>query len=375
MKSIHYIFLLVAIFFTTNRLVAQTVADSTYSEVGSAYQNNLRELLKSDSLKFMQMSDSTFILEVGDTLLVLKVFSKDLVRKVTPIAPEPVVVEEIKKEKLWKIKGSFALNFANVGLSNWAGGGNASISVGGIFSASAKRETKASIWEHAIRAAYGVTRVGGFGVEKSDDDLRISSQYSKKFDKNWSISFRSEFGSQFNDGFRIDRNTRERLDLISSILAPARLEVSSGIRFSSKFGKNNESQISNTLSPATGKLTYVLDERVDETDYGIEEGKNMLSEVGIQFYSSFETKPTKNLNLQNSLRLFANYQDIEKIDVNWETLFVFKINKFLNTNFSTNLIYDDDTEIEEKNDAGEVIAKGPKVQFKHVLNVGMNFLF
>jgi len=376
-KITYFSFLLFLLSIVFSHLVS---AQQQAPKQDTVYRDKVKELLASDSLRLLQVNDSTFMLELGDTLYLLSLSSVDYIRQVqtsgdssaAALATSP---EQEEEENPWSLQGSFALNFSNVGFSNWAGGGNPAISVGGIFALDSKRETDKSVWEYHLRTAYGITRVGGFGVEKSDDDLRFSTQYSRKFDKNWSISFRSEFGSQFNDGYQLDNTTRERLDLISSILAPARLEISSGIRFASTFGKEKQVQISNTISPATGKMTFVLDERVDETDYGLEEGNTVLSEVGIQLYSSIEAKPIKNLNLQNTLRLFANYRHIENIDVNWETLLVYKINKFFNTNFSTNLIYDDDTDIAVKNDAGEVIASGPRVQFKHVLNVGMNFIF
>lgn len=353
----------------------------------SVYTDQIKEIFSADSIKLLGLNDSTFIFETGDTVLVLIVSDRSYRQKVEKPQPADSVVQANSKpvasaqlpekkegDNKWKLKGTLGFNFANVGLENWAGGGNSSISIGGIGSFIARKEYKGGLWEHNLRLAYGLTRVGNFGIEKSDDALQYSTQYSKKFKEHWSVSFRSEFSTQAAEGYKIDKVTRDRLELISNFMAPGRLEVSSGILYSTKDEDGNV-QFSASISPATGKLTFVLADSVDETDYGLEEGNKLLSEVGAQFYSAFSAKVLKNISFQNTVRLFANYNRVQNIDVNWETLMVLKVNKFLNTNFATNMIYDDDTDIKVRDEQGEVVAEGPRLQFKHVLNVGVNFIF
>jgi hypothetical protein len=55
--------------------------------------------------------------------------------------------------------------------------------------------------------------------------------------------------------------------------------------------------------------------------------------------------------------------------------FKFKINDFLEANFRTHLIYDDDIKIKETNDQGEVETLGARVQLKQQLGIGILYSF
>jgi hypothetical protein len=62
--------------------------------------------------------------------------------------------------------------------------------------------------------------------------------------------------------------------------------------------------------------------------------------------------------------------------VNWETLIGMKVNKFLSASLSTNLIYDDDIRLAvDRNDDGKDDGTGPRIQFKEVFALGIQFQF
>jgi hypothetical protein len=84
----------------------------------------------------------------------------------------------------------------------------------------------------------------------------------------------------------------------------------------------------------------------------------------------------KNVNLYSRLQLFSNYlQSPANVDVKWDLQLVLTVNKWLSTNISTNMIYDNDTKTIEVNEAGEQVLRGAKVQFKEALSVGLTFSF
>ena len=93
--------------------------------------------------------------------------------------------------KIWKKGGSFSATFANVGLSNWAGGGQSSIALGAILNLTATRKTEKSTWENILLVQYGMARVGksDFNLfKKTDDNFQFDSKYSYNLGKNWSSS-------------------------------------------------------------------------------------------------------------------------------------------------------------------------------------------
>ena len=85
----------------------------------------------------------------------------------------------------------------------------------------------------------------------------------------------------------------------------------------------------------------------------------------------------ENVLFQTKLDLFTNYlKEPQNIDVNWENLIVLKVNKFITASISTQLIYDNDIQINvDSNGDGAIDAVGPRVQFKEVVQVGFSYKF
>lgn len=68
---------------------------------------------------------------------------------------------------------------------------------------------------------------------------------------------------------------------------------------------------------------------------------------------------------------YSNYKhDPQNIDINWEVQLNMAINKWFFTTLTTNLLYDNDIKIAQSDGS-----KGPRVQFKEILGVGLQFNF
>ena len=71
------------------------------------------------------------------------------------------------------------------------------------------------------------------------------------------------------------------------------------------------------------------------------------------------------------LDLYSDYlHKPQNIDVNWEIQINMAINKWFSTTLTTNMVYDDDIKIVQKDGS-----KGSRLQFKEVLGVGVQFNF
>lgn len=277
---------------------------------------------------------------------------------------------ETDTTKIWTKGGAVSLSFANVGLSNWAAGGQNTISAGLLLDLNAKRETKKSIWENALRFQFGMARVGDSDnlFKKTDDLLILTSKYGYKFNNpRWSVFASLDFRTQIADGytFKIDSTGKEVEDQrISRFLAPGYLMLATGIQYKHK-------GLTVGLSPLTAKLTFVTDEELSNAGaFGVKPGENMRSELGWSLGATWEYSPMKNVDFKTTLGLFSNYETPDLIDVNWETLLVLKVNKYLNTSFGTSLIYDHDVLIGQSDGTAK-----RAIQFKHVLNVNVGFTF
>ncbi|MBX2841993.1 MAG: DUF3078 domain-containing protein [Flammeovirgaceae bacterium] len=371
--------------------LALSLTFSAFAQITNPVQDttfNLEEKIKelpsfqlNDSLRFIKLDGNTLLLESKDSVIVLEIIErlKTLVQQDTSLNGS--ITEEIKeasKEKIWTHKGSLGFNFSNVGFNKyWSTGGESAVSLSSIMHYILKRETEFSHFENVFHFGYGVTKQGEKGFRKSDDELYIISHFSRKiFGEKWNLSGKIHFKTQIDEGIKysVDQLTNEEQAIrISNFMAPGRLEVSSGMLYKTKI--EDRLEFTGMFSPITGKMTMVLDDSVKGTDYGLMEGKKVLSELGIQVNSTLSAQIMENITFKNHINLFSNYEKMENVDVNWETLLVLRINKFFNTNFSTNFIYDDDVNFQGIDDNGDPFESGAKPQFKHVLNVGMHFIF
>lgn len=299
---------------------------------------------------------------------------------------------EEPKDTTWATGGTFGLNFTQTYLDNWAAGGQSSVSGTVLVSGSAKYAKGRATWDNSIDLAYGLLRQGNSGgVLKTDDKIDFSSKYGYKASKKWYYSALLNFRSQFAPGYNIVNGVQDEDQLISDFLAPAYGLLALGMDF-----KPNK-KFTTFISPMTYKLTVVGNQDLaDAGAFGVEaaefndlgekiaDGENLRSEIGGYLKMEYKTDDlVENVSLQTRIDLFSNYvNNPQNIDVNWETLISMKINKYLSTTISTQLLYDDDVDVvrgerQEVVNGEEVTIQdvGPAVQFKEVLAIGFNYKF
>ncbi|MEQ9289037.1 MAG: DUF3078 domain-containing protein [Cyclobacteriaceae bacterium] len=270
----------------------------------------------------------------------------------------------------WNLGGITSLTFSQVSLTNWAAGGDNSTSFHGHVHAFADHVKGPAIFESSLEIGYGVINQGDQGFVKADDKISYNSKYGRRLsdgNKKWYWTTNVNFRTQFADGF----NKRDLTKKISGWLAPGYVFTSVGIDY--KASKN----FWVAYTPLSAKVTIVNDQELSDAGaFGVEPGERTRSEVGSYLTSVIKTHLLENINFESKLQLFSNYrEEPEKIDINWETTFVLKVNNFITTNILNQLIYDEDILIPTFDDNGEQIGEGPKVQFKNIFGVGFTYKF
>ena len=97
----------------------------------------------------------------------------------------------------------------------------------------------------------------------------------------------------------------------------------------------------------------------------------MFSEMGGNLKLEVNYEFLKNMTIYSRADFFSNYlEDAKNVDVRWDVMLNMKVNKWFSANISTNMIYDNDTKIAQKDGT-----KGPCLQFKEVLGVGFQVNF
>jgi len=278
------------------------------------------------------------------------------------IAQNTTTTEE---DTTWTVGGNIGLFLQQVGLSNWAGGGQNSLSYGMESQLYTNQATENHTWESSLQAAYGLVKQGDQGTRKNNDVLIITSKYGRFLSKKWQASAGIDFRTQFAKGFGYDGATDGTDTLISAFMSPGYLSPYLGATYKPK------KSISMSFIPVMGKFTFVLDDQLSELGaYGVEPEKNVRSQVGASFNGGYQKEIMTNVNLKTNLLLFAAYDDITHIDVNFDFFLNFKVNEYITTNFSLQAIYDNDIDIED--DDGNI---GPRLQMRNTLNVGITYNF
>lgn len=276
----------------------------------------------------------------------------------------------------WKTGGFQAVNFNQVGLTNWSKGGVNSISITALGNVFANYAFNNWTWENNLDLAYGLIRNEGESLRKNEDKIDLVSKVGRRATNHLSWAAFARMETQFAEGFDFGAPEESR-PVVSNFFAPAYLKATAGIDY-----KPN-SKLSMYISPFAGKFTIVSDDSIAAQRLYIPvevENPNFRSEFGAMFTAIYQDKEiVKNTGLRTRLELFNNYTDPNKpnrknIDVDWQTLLDVKLGKYLGANLFTHVIYDHDTkvEIDPENEPGR---KGVRTQFKEVFGIGFSYKF
>lgn len=265
----------------------------------------------------------------------------------------------------WKSGGSTAINFSQVSLTNWAAGGENSVSGTFLFNAFMNYTKGKTAWENTLDVGYGLTKQGAENMIKTEDRFQLVSKYGRQASRFWYYTALADFKTQLDKGYK---DPPENSILTSKFLSPAYLLLSLGMDY-----KPNDN-FSLYLSPLTGKWTIVNDDELSQQGaFGVDPGKNVRSEFGASLKSIFKKENIiENVDFMTRLDLFSNYSNNpQNIDVEWETKFDFRVNSFLSANLGTTLLFDDNI----KYITDEGVERGARIQFKQLFGFGINFKF
>ncbi|WP_313804861.1 DUF3078 domain-containing protein [Flavobacterium sp.] len=296
-------------------------------------------------------------------------------------AQDIIRTEETDTIKRWTGKNIVGLDLTQVSFVNWNAGGENSIS-GIVKGAFMRKYTKDRfVWHNELIARYGLNKQDGRESRKTDDAVQLNSTAGFKTDtiSNWYYSAKFNFNTQFTNGYAYP-NT----DLaISKPFAPAYIFLGVGAEYI-----NKDEGFKAYFSPLTLKNTLVLDTRlanqgafgVDPAIYDINgelirSGKKTRTEVGLLVTNQIKKEIFENIMLDHRLSLYSDYiNHFGNIDVDWQLQLDMTVNKYVRASVATHMIYDDDIKSKEDVD-GVQVTRGPKLQLKQILGVGLSYAF
>lgn len=288
--------------------------------------------------------------------------------------------DTVAVQKNWDFGGTGTVNFSQVSLNNWAAGGQNSLSALGILNLYGNYKKGRNTWNNTIDLTYGTVKLQDQRLRKSDDRLELNFKYGRQASNKWFYTAQLNTRTQISPTY-----TPERDSVISNFMSPAFVLASIGMDY-----KPNP-KLSVFISPFTGKFTAVLNQRMaDFGAFGVEPakldpegrpipgtGQRLRREFGGFVNVRFRNEIFKNVTLSSKADFFSNYlHNAKNIDVNWENLVDFKVNKFLSASLFLHMIYDDDILIDVDRDKdGTMDGKGPRLQLKETIGIGFSYKF
>lgn len=252
----------------------------------------------------------------------------------------------------WKKGGTFILNINQGSLSNWAAGGEQNtLGINSILNYGINYRKGKNTWDNYFDLALGFQNATSYGhFRKTDDRIDITSKYGYQLSKKWYAAALVNFNSQALEGFDYGTTPNTK---ISNFLAPGKLLASLGMDY-----RPNDN-FSLFISPITTRWIFKNDADFFKfSKFGVDSGKKVYNEIGAYITAKYTKPLAKWATYTTRLDLFSNYKrNPQNVDVFFTNLITMKFNKWLATNISVDMIYDDD-----------VIKK---TQLKEILGIGL----
>lgn len=339
--------------------------DSITIWMGNPSSNNLSLYLE-DEVDINRMTKQA----VDDIPITLAVPETELAA-MEPLEKVPII---------WEYDLATSLAFSQTLLSQyWAKGGQSSLSTLLDILGETKYNDveKKQKWISSARLKYGSILIGGqkYGLRSNTDLFEINSQYNKEIKGKFDFSAVFYMKNQIARGYKYPTDsTREE---VSRFLNPGTFTVGVGVEY--KPFKHTEIN----FSPLSYKNTFVLDTaHIDQTKHGIEAGRRNKQELGSQLVMKNKFTILQDLEINNSLRMFASYTSQPmSVDFDWEINLKKQITWFFAVSANLHMIYDKDILFSIMEDGVPVKLpdgsqlKEPRLQFKEFVGLSVSFKF
>jgi hypothetical protein len=282
--------------------------------------------------------------------------------------------------KYWHLGGLINIAFSQASFTNWASGGQNQLGLTSLLSIHANYHKGKISWLNDAELGYGFEKQDAMPLQKTTDQIELTSSIGYHIFDSTSVSFLTNFQTQFAPGYT---NTADTV-LMSDFMSPAYWVIALGLTY------HPVKSLYLFLSPVTARLTFVENQTLaDAGDFGvtpavynsagqlIQHGKKENTAFGAYFKGDYAVKAAQNISFNTDLQLFSNYlKDPQNIIVNWSNFLQLKVNKFISATINTQLIYDNNVNIpiyKVVNNTETLASNGPRVQFKEIGTIGFAY--
>ena len=242
---------------------------------------------------------------------------------------------EEEKPNGWTKGGNISLLFNQAAFNkDWTGGGTNNYGGNLTINYDANYKYDTWTWDNKFLLDYGLSKIDGEDVRKTNDRLAFNSLVGKQATETWYYSFFVNFQTQISKGY--DYTTTPRT-LKTKFMAPGYLSFGPGMLWK----KSDNLKVN--ISPATARFIFTSkDFTATGEHFGVKQGKTSRFEFGAAVNAFARFDLAQNVTMENTLALYSNYLDKPmNIDIDYTLGLIMKVNDFLSANFVFQAIYDD----------------------------------
>jgi hypothetical protein len=264
----------------------------------------------------------------------------------------------------WKLKGTFGAGFTTVQLNNWAGGGQNSVAIRGLFLGTADYTDSLFAWDNDVDLGYGLIKLGSESFRKADDRIILTSKASHGISSTIRATGLLDFRTQFAEGLNYDkRDTFGNFVKISNLFAPAFITAGIGAEWKPL------PEFTVLVAPLSGRLIVVADDDLNAVGaFGVNPGSTTKLDVGTLINATVDWEFVKNVRWKSRLNMFGRYEQIQLWVVTLENAFLLSVNEFLSVGILTDVFYDDRVALTRDNGT-----LGPATQFRNQLLINFTW--
>ncbi len=270
------------------------------------------------------------------------------------------------KKRHWLRTFTASLQFSQAYVSpNWYQGGNNNLNMLGniYYNVKLNQEYHPNLlFETTAQYKLGMNNAPDDEVHDyniSDDLFQINSTFGLKAARRWYYSLNAQFKTQLLNSY-----ASNSMDLRSSFLSPGELTAGIGMTYNYENQKKTV-KFDMSLAPLSYNMWTCINNRIDETAYNIEPGRNTVHKIGSSAEFKVAWKIMHNISLSSRLFVFTDYGQIQG---DWENTVPFAYTRFLPTPIYVHARYDSKTPPCE--DPG-----WHKLQVKEILSIGFAYKF
>ena len=339
------------------------------------------------------------------------------------VAGAEQVDQPVVKPQYWSTDLKTQINVGQTSLTNWAAGGDNTLSLAAFIDGNANWKKGEMFWNNRLQLDYGFLYASSKPIlQKNTDRIYLESKWGYKAPstKNLYFSANYDFKSQFSTGYDyktpgsvVDENGndlkgsdlrdvwRDARLLKSNFFAPAYTNLAIGIDY------NPAKWLAINFAPLTGGFVIVKDAALRK-NYSMKQKSTTTPEMlaaaeeklanaapedvkaataalgslyrssnfqfGAQLKMDAKVNINDNFSYSTQVVLFTNYLDIKRCPrINWDNRIDWKLAKYFSFTITTNLIYDDTIMIVSDKDIDEFPDGKARVQFKESLAFGFTW--